>query len=102
MCVVAAASGYPESPRKGDILTIKLKENESIQLFHAGTTRDEEGRFFTSGGRVLSLVAQGKTFDEAFYLAYNALKDINFNGMIYRCDIGHQVLSMKSPQEKSS
>ena len=102
VCVVAAASGYPESPRKGDLLTIKLKENESIQLFHAGTTRDKEGRLYTSGGRVLSLVAQGNTFDEAFSLAYNALKEINFNGIIYRRDIGHQVLSIKSPQEKLS
>ena len=99
VCVVAAASGYPESPQKGDLITIKLKENSSIQLFHAGTTRDKEGRIFSAGGRVLSIVAQGESFEKAFSLAYNGLKDINFNGITYRRDIGHQVLPIKSFKE---
>ena len=96
VCVVAAASGYPDSPKKGDLINIQLTTNESIQLFHAGTQRDREGRIYTSGGRVLSIVAQGKTFNEAFSSAYSAIQKIEFNGITFRRDIGHQVRTMNS------
>ena len=90
-CVVAAAIGYPESPRKGDKITINVDSNSSLQVFHAGTKIDESDNILTSGGRVLSIVAQGETFDKAFSLAYSNLKEISFDGMNFRKDIGYQV-----------
>lgn len=90
-CVVAAASGYPEAPRKGDRLEIQLQPDASIQLFHAGTRRSEEGHQLTSGGRVLAVVAQADDFDQAFTAAYQGLSQVHFNGITYRHDIGHQV-----------
>ena len=48
-------------------------------------------RFLTDGGRVLSVVCQGKDFDKVFEKAYNNLKEISFEGIYYRKDIGHQV-----------
>ena len=90
-CLVAAAHGYPESSRSGDIVSIQMQTNDSLQLFHAGTRCNKEGDLMTSGGRVLSVVAQGENFDEAFSSAYKGMKQINFKGMIYRLDIGHQV-----------
>ena len=90
-CVVAAASGYPESPRKGDSLKIGLDSNSTLQIFHAGTNCNEKGELFTTGGRVLSVVTQAGTFEEAFRLAYKSLKEIHFDGMTYRKDIGNQV-----------
>ena len=48
---------------------------------------------------MLSIVAQGDSFEKAFSLAYNGLKDINFNGITYRRDIGHQILPIKSFKE---
>ena len=90
-CIVAASSGYPNSPIKGNEIIINLKTNPSIQVFHAGTRIDKFNNIFTSGGRVLSVVAQGENFDTAFDLAYNGLKDINYEGMYYRNDIGYQV-----------
>ena len=52
---------------------------------------DKSDNIITSGGRVLSVVAQGESFDKAFDLAYSNLKKINFNGMHFREDIGYQV-----------
>ena len=90
-CIVAATKGYPENPQKGDKVIINTDSNSSLQVFHAGTTIDKFNNTITSGGRVLSIVAQGKTFDEAFELAYSNLNKIRFDGMYYRKDIGYQV-----------
>ena len=90
-CIVAASKGYPESPQTGDKININIDSNSSLQVFHAGTTVDKSDNIITSGGRVLSVVAQGESFDEAFYLAYSNLKKIKFDGIQYRSDIGYQV-----------
>ena len=90
-CIVASSKGYPESPQKGDKININIDSNSSVQIFHAGTTLDKFDNIITSGGRVLSIVAQGESFEEAFNLAYSNLKKIKFNGMHYREDIGYQV-----------
>jgi len=90
-CIVAASKGYPESPQKGKKISINVESNSSLQVFHAGTTTDEFDNKITSGGRVLSIVAQGENFDKAFNLAYSNLKEINFDGMHFRKDIGYQV-----------
>ena len=90
-CIVAASKGYPERPQKGDKIDINIESNSSLQVFHAGTTVDKSDNIITSGGRVLSIVAQGESFDEAFELAYSNLKKIKFDGMHFREDIGYQV-----------
>ena len=92
-CVVAAAAGYPESPRKGDAIAIGFNSDGERQLFHAGTRRDDNGTLVTSGGRVLAVVAQGDDFDAAFANAYRNLDQVQFAGITYRRDIGHQVRS---------
>ena len=95
-CIVAAAKGYPDSPQKGDQININVSSNPSLQIFHAGTKVDQFNNLITSGGRILSLVAQGENFDKAFDLAYESLKKINFSGMHYRNDIGYQVRNISS------
>ena len=90
-CIVAASKGYPESPQKGDKINISVESNSSLQVFHAGTTVDDFNNIITSGGRVLSIVAKGDSFDKAFDLAYSSLKGISFDGMHFRKDIGYQV-----------
>ncbi|MBW3042524.1 phosphoribosylamine--glycine ligase [Prochlorococcus marinus] len=94
-CVVAASKGYPENTKKGDRININIESNQSIQVFHAGTTIDEFDNIITNGGRVLSVVAQGESFDKAFQLAYSNLDKINFDGMHFRKDIGYQVRNIK-------
>ena len=63
------------------------------QLSHAGTRRDSSGELLTAGGRVLAVVAQGDDFDAAFAGAYNGLNQLDYAGITYRRDIGHQVRS---------
>ena len=90
-CVVAVASGYPEKPRNGDLINIQVDSNQLIQVFHAGTTFNQEGELITSGGRILSVVAKESSFDKAFSSAYETMNQINFEGMTFRKDIGYQV-----------
>ncbi|MEN9766443.1 MAG: phosphoribosylamine--glycine ligase [Cyanobacteriota bacterium] len=92
-CVIAAAEGYPGEIRKGDRISSQLISSDALQLFHAGTRRDEHGDCFSSGGRVLAVVAQADDFDAAFEGAYTGLAQVHFEGMTYRRDIGHQVRS---------
>jgi phosphoribosylamine--glycine ligase len=90
-CVIAAAQGYPGEIRTGDPIENRLEPSADRQLFHAGTRRDGEGRCLSSGGRVLAMVAQADNFDAAFAHAYAGLAQVQFEGMTYRRDIGHQV-----------
>ena len=92
-CVVAAASGYPDAPRKGDAIQLDFSNVANRQLFHAGTKRRDDGALITAGGRVLAVVAQGDSFDQAFAVAYSGLEEVQFDGITYRRDIGHQVRS---------
>jgi phosphoribosylamine--glycine ligase len=90
-CVIAAAQGYPGPIRTGDRIEGQLEPSEDRQLFHAGTRRDADGDCFSSGGRVLAMVAQADDFDTAFARAYDGLAQVRFEGMTVRRDIGHQV-----------
>ncbi len=90
-CVVAAADGYPGEVRRGDVISGDLPWSDDLQLFHAGTRREADGRCVTAGGRVLAVAAQAATFDRAFARAYGALEQVSYEGITYRRDIGHQV-----------
>jgi len=90
-CVIAASKGYPENYDVGFPVTFNYDECEDIQIFHSGTSINKEGKIITNGGRVLSIVCQSEDFDSAFNMAYEVLKNINFDGIYYRRDIGHQV-----------
>jgi len=90
-CVIASSNGYPENYEVGYPITFNHEEREDIQIFHSGTSINKKGEIISDGGRVLSVVCQGDDYDSAFNKAYKVLKDINFNGIYYRRDIGHQV-----------
>lgn len=87
---VAVSGGYPLKYPKG--MEIKLNsdnlEKSGTKVFIAGAKKDEQGKLVTSGGRVLACSAHGNTFEEAWQKAYNSLKEISFEGMFYRNDIG--------------
>ncbi len=89
--VVLAAGGYPEEPRKGDLITGLPKATEDCRVFHAGTKLDGK-RVLTSGGRVLCVTALGDSLKMARTRAYEAADSIRFDGMQYRKDIGHRAL----------
>jgi phosphoribosylamine--glycine ligase len=89
VCVVVASGGYPGEFEKGKIITglDEANEVEGAVVFHAGTMRDEQGSFLTSGGRVLGVTARAATLDEARARAYEATGRIRFDRMHYRTDI---------------
>ena len=72
---------------------IKIGKIDSIdcQIFDSGTCLSKNWELLTDGGRVLSIVCQDIDFDMVFKKAYKNLKEINFDGIYFRNDIGHQV-----------
>ena len=96
--VVMAAHGYPERPRKADVVsglppTLPGSEPESAEamVFHAGTTQLSKA-LVTSGGRVLCVTALGESAKAAQARAYETLATIRFDGMQFRRDIGHRAI----------
>jgi phosphoribosylamine--glycine ligase len=92
--VVMAAHGYPDAPRKGDIITGIADETPDSVTFHAGTTLNGD-KLTTSGGRVLCVVGLGDSVKVAQKRAYEAVDQIHFDGMQFRRDIGWR--AMKRP-----
>ena len=84
-CVVATSEGYPGEYKKD--LNIKGINFIDNKVFFAGSKYDK-GEMKTSGGRVLSVVALGKTIEEAREKAYSSMEKVNFQGVYYRKDIG--------------
>jgi phosphoribosylamine--glycine ligase len=85
--VVMAAEGYPDSPRKGDVISGIPAETPESVTFHAGTAV-ADGKLVTSGGRVLCVVGLGDNVKMAQKQAYEAVEKIHFDGAQYRRDIG--------------
>jgi phosphoribosylamine--glycine ligase len=87
--VVIASEGYPGSYPTGVPIDGAEVANalEGVTVFHAGTTRDDEGRLLTAGGRVLAVTGTGATIAEARDRAYHGVSTIRFDGMHYRTDI---------------
>jgi phosphoribosylamine---glycine ligase len=89
-CVVLASAGYPGTYETG--FTIKgleqIASSNELQVFHAGTSKSEDGDFVTSGGRVLGITAAAVTLEQALANCYGAVDKIHWSGMQYRRDIG--------------
>ncbi|MBN1868684.1 phosphoribosylamine--glycine ligase [Candidatus Sumerlaeota bacterium] len=93
VCVVLASGGYPGSYEKGKEIEglDKVREDDSIAVFHAGTAM-RDGRVVTSGGRVLGVTALAPTVREAIDRAYTICGRIRFDGVQFRRDIGKKAL----------
>ncbi|MDO5059252.1 MAG: phosphoribosylamine--glycine ligase [Neisseria sp.] len=90
--VVLAAEGYPESPKKGDVISGIEAANQTGKVFHAGTTENSDGQVVTNGGRVLCVVGLGDDVAAAKARAYEALDEISFDGMQFRKDIADKAI----------
>jgi len=85
--VVMASAGYPGSYQTGFPITGLDDLDTDIMVFHAGTKLGSEGQILTNGGRVLTVVATGKTIAEAREKVYANIPRIYFEGCHYRKDI---------------
>lgn len=92
--VMAVSGGYPGDYKKGfPISGLDLvAQTPKTTLFQAGTAFKEDA-IVTSGGRVLTVTAQGDTITEAVQTAKNVLTKIHFEGMNFRKDIGFEFAS---------
>ncbi|MCL2277023.1 MAG: phosphoribosylamine--glycine ligase [Treponema sp.] len=91
-CIILASGGYPREYETGFLINGLNKDGEAennndVTVFHSGTDFID-GSFYTKGGRVLGVNAKGAALDLALKKAYNAVKNINFEKMHYRKDIG--------------
>ena len=84
--VMLVSGGYPEAYEKGKEITGLQSVKDSI-LFHAGT-KEDNGKILTNGGRVLAITSYGADFRSALSTSYKNIKNIHFEGMNYRKDIG--------------
>ena len=91
VCVVMAAGGYPGSHEKGIPINGLGNDLPDTVVFHAGT-ENRGGRIVTAGGRVLGVTARGEDIRGAIDLAYQAVKQVSFEGCHYRRDIGYRAL----------
>jgi len=89
VCVVLASIGYPGNYKKNKILSNLKKANKqkNIEIFHAGT-KLVKNKFYSNGGRVLSVTAKSSTLEKARKLAYKTIKNINWKYGFFRKDIG--------------
>jgi phosphoribosylamine--glycine ligase len=87
--VVLAAKDYPQQPRVDDRIRGLPPAMNDVMVFHAGTRRDGDD-VFTSGGRVLCVTALADNVRQAQQRAYAVVREIQFDGMQYRSDIGHR------------
>jgi len=99
--VVLAAAGYPDSPRKGDVINglpppadLLEETPRDYHVFHAGTAM-KNGKVVTSGGRVLCVTALGDKVQLAQRRAYEIAEQIKFDGCQMRHDIGYRAIKIR-------
>jgi phosphoribosylamine--glycine ligase len=85
---VLASRGYPEDPEKGAAITLPQSLPDGVMVFHAGTVRIGDGVLRVEGGRVLAVTAVGPTFRGAQQLSRETAEAIEFDGKLFRDDIG--------------
>ena len=94
--VVVASRGYPDAGPTGlhiRGLDAPREREDEVLVFHSGTRAGSaNGAVVTAGGRVLTVVGRGGTYEQAIDRAYEGVSMIAFDGMHYRKDIGRKAL----------
>jgi phosphoribosylamine--glycine ligase len=85
---VLASRGYPDRPEQGAAIRIPRELPAGVTIFHAGTARGPDGVLRVNGGRVLNVTAVAPSFPEAQRLSREAAEAIEFEGKVFRRDIG--------------
>ncbi|MBQ6581642.1 MAG: phosphoribosylamine--glycine ligase [Alistipes sp.] len=83
--IVLASKGYPGSYEKG--YAIEGTEEVDGSIYHMGTAL-KDGKYVTSGGRVMIVVCQAPTLREAQQKAAAEVAKIKCENLFHRTDIG--------------
>jgi len=96
-CVIASSAGYPGSYKTGYAISglSSAARIPGVEVFHSGSTL-LGNQIVTAGGRVLGVTAAAESLEEALDRAYQAMAEIEFEGMYYRRDIGHRALKKEA------
>lgn len=89
--VMLVSGGYPETYNKGYEIFMPETHPEYTMVIHAGTIK-KNNKLLTNGGRVLSITSLASDLDEALRRCYSTIKNICFEHMYYRRDIGYEFL----------
>ena len=84
---VVASPGYPDAPVTGHHITLPSFPDD-LRVYHAGTSRADDGSLRTSGGRVFAITALADSFAAAQRASREAAARVEFDGAMYRRDIG--------------
>ena len=91
--VVMAAGGYPDSYKKGDVISgLDVVDSADTRVFHAGTAFDQD-KVVTAGGRVLCVTALGEGVAAAQQQAYAGVAKIQWQDAYYRTDIAYRAVA---------
>ncbi len=91
--VVMAAGGYPDEYNKGmEISGLDTVDADNRKVFHAGTL-NIDNTIVTDGGRVLCVVGLGEKVSDSQKVAYDGVKQINWDQSYFRTDIGYRAIN---------
>jgi phosphoribosylamine--glycine ligase len=95
VCVVLASRGYPGPHASGYAIdgVEEAERVEGVEVFHAGTDLDPQGRLVGTGGRVLDVVGVGESVAQARERAYRGVERIRSEGLRHRSDIAADALA---------
>jgi phosphoribosylamine--glycine ligase len=90
VCVVLASKGYPEKPEVGKEISgldAEGRVEAPGKVFHAGVRR-EDGKYYTSGGRIIGVAASDQDLSSCRHSIYSICSSVAFDGQHYRSDVG--------------
>ena len=94
--VVMVSKEYPYSQAPdAEIVVDEINHQELMSNSHisyAGVSKDEDGRLYATGGRVLVCVGLGESIQQARDRAYMLVGQVHFVGKQCRTDIAYQAL----------
>ena len=95
ICVVLATKGYPGKATDAGSVIWGAEDDlgDGVVVFHAGTSRRDDGALIAGSGRALNVCARAPTLQAARDLAYDAVSKIDWPGGFHRTDIGWRALT---------
>ncbi len=95
LCVVLCSKGYPDKYEKNKKIKNlkKLKNNDDIFIFHAGTKKIKN-EIFSNGGRVLNFVSVSSSYKNSREKILKTIDSLKWPNGHYRKDIGYKVIDL--------
>ena len=101
VAVVLAAPGYPMQPEtgreiKGIDYSYLMNINTKPLVFVGAVKKTSDGRYFTAGGRNITIVGRGDSLQDANEKAYALIQRRKIDALWYRDDIGNKFFTWES------